>query len=73
METPKPHQAYEWYNLLVARSLAPGTLLLAGGETWPWKPIAALAKQNKLPHGPTYPPNCRATDIFSFTGGHPLH
>ena len=28
METPKPHQAYEWYNLLVARSLVPGTLLL---------------------------------------------
>jgi hypothetical protein len=33
METPKPHQAYEWYNLLVARSLAPGTALLAAGET----------------------------------------
>lgn len=32
METPKPHQAYEWYNLLVARSLVPGTVLLAGGE-----------------------------------------
>jgi deoxyribonuclease IV len=32
METPKPHQAYEWYNLLVARSLAPGTLLLPAGE-----------------------------------------
>ena len=38
METPKPHQAYEWYNLLVARSLAPGTLLLAAGETWPESP-----------------------------------
>ena len=33
METPKPHQAYEWYNLLVARSLVPETLLLAGVET----------------------------------------
>lgn len=33
METPKPHQAYEWYNLLVARSLAPGTVLLPAGET----------------------------------------
>jgi deoxyribonuclease-4 len=29
METPKPHQAYEWYNLLMARSLVPGNLLLA--------------------------------------------
>ena len=28
LETPKPHQGYEWYNLLVARSLVPGTLLL---------------------------------------------
>ena len=35
METPKPHQAYEWYNLLVARSLAPGTLLLPSGATCP--------------------------------------
>ena len=35
METPKPHQAYEWYNLLVARSLVPGTLLLPAGETCP--------------------------------------
>ena len=35
METPKPHQAYEWYNLLVARSLAPGTVLLAAGATCP--------------------------------------
>jgi deoxyribonuclease IV len=35
METPKPHQAYEWYNLLVARSLMPGTGLLAAGETCP--------------------------------------
>ena len=32
LETPKPHQSYEWYNLLVARSLAPGTLLLPPGE-----------------------------------------
>jgi deoxyribonuclease-4 len=32
LETPKPHQAYEWYNLLVARSLAPGALLLPPGE-----------------------------------------
>jgi deoxyribonuclease IV len=35
METPKPHQAYEWYNLLVARSLVPGSLLLPGDETCP--------------------------------------
>ena len=35
METPKPHQAYEWYNLLAARSLAPGTLLLPAGEAGP--------------------------------------
>ena len=35
METPKPHQAYEWYNLLVARSLAPGSLLLPMGKTGP--------------------------------------
>jgi deoxyribonuclease-4 len=33
LETPKPHQAYEWYNLLVARSLVPGTLLLPPGES----------------------------------------
>ena len=33
METPKPHQAYEWYNLLVARSLAPEAALLTAGET----------------------------------------
>jgi deoxyribonuclease IV len=32
METPKPHQAYEWYNLLVARSLVPGTVLLPAGS-----------------------------------------
>jgi deoxyribonuclease-4 len=32
METPKPHQAHEWYNLLVARSLVAGTLLLPPGE-----------------------------------------
>lgn len=38
METPKPHQGYEWYNLLVARSLAPGTLLLPTGETCPGSP-----------------------------------
>ena len=38
METPKPHQAYEWYNLLVARSLAPGTLLLPAGEACPGSP-----------------------------------
>jgi deoxyribonuclease-4 len=33
LETPKPHQAYEWYNLLVARSLVPGTLLLPPVES----------------------------------------
>jgi deoxyribonuclease-4 len=38
METPQPHQAYEWYNLLVARSLAPGRLLLAAGEPCPGSP-----------------------------------
>ncbi len=32
METPKPHQSYEWYNLLVARSLVPGTPLLPAGR-----------------------------------------
>ena len=31
METPKPHQAHEWYNLLVARSLVPGNVLLPAG------------------------------------------
>ena len=31
METPKPHQGYEWYNLLVARSLVPEDLLLPAG------------------------------------------
>ena len=35
METPKPHQGYEWYNLLVARSLVPGTVLLPPGEAGP--------------------------------------
>ena len=35
METPKPHQAHEWYNLLVARSLVAGTLLLPLGEAAP--------------------------------------
>ena len=38
METPKPHQAYEWYNLLVARSLAPGSVLLPAGEPCPGSP-----------------------------------
>jgi deoxyribonuclease-4 len=38
METPKPHQAYEWYNLLVARSLVPGTLLLPAGEICSGRP-----------------------------------
>jgi deoxyribonuclease-4 len=33
LEPPKPHQGYEWYNLLMARSLVPGTLLLPPGET----------------------------------------
>jgi deoxyribonuclease-4 len=31
METPKPDQGHEWYNLLVARSLVAGPPLLAGG------------------------------------------
>jgi hypothetical protein len=31
METPKPQQAYEWYNLLVARSLVARTVLLPEG------------------------------------------
>jgi deoxyribonuclease IV len=31
LETPKPHQGHEWYNLLVARSLVPGTPLLPAG------------------------------------------
>jgi len=35
METPKPHQAYEWYNLLVARSLVPGSVLLAEVDPLP--------------------------------------
>jgi len=35
METPKPHQAYEWCNLLVARSLVPGTVLLAEVDPLP--------------------------------------
>ena len=38
LETPKPHPAYEWYNLLVARSLVPGNLLLAAGEICPGSP-----------------------------------
>ena len=45
---PEPHQAYEWYNLLVARSLAPDTLLLPPASPAP--PItAALARRHKLP------------------------
>jgi deoxyribonuclease-4 len=32
LETPKQHQAQEWYNLLVARSLVAGTPLLPAGE-----------------------------------------
>ncbi len=32
METPKQHQAQEWYNLLVARSLVAGAPLLPAGE-----------------------------------------
>jgi len=32
METPQPHPAHEWYNLLVARSLVAGTPLLPGSE-----------------------------------------
>jgi deoxyribonuclease-4 len=35
LETPKPHQGYEWYNLLAARSLVPGTVLLPPGKTEP--------------------------------------
>jgi deoxyribonuclease IV len=35
LETPKPHQGYEWYNLLAARSLVPGTLLLPPGKSGP--------------------------------------
>ncbi|MHB9075226.1 MAG: deoxyribonuclease IV [Desulfobaccales bacterium] len=31
METPKQHQGHEWVNLLVARSLVPGMLLLGSG------------------------------------------
>jgi len=31
METPKQHQGHEWVNLLVARSLVPGMLLLEAG------------------------------------------
>jgi deoxyribonuclease IV len=38
LETPKPHQGFEWYNLLVARSLVPGTLLLPPGKTGPERP-----------------------------------
>jgi deoxyribonuclease IV len=38
LETPQPHQAYVWYNLLVARSLVPGTLLLPPGKTGPENP-----------------------------------
>ena len=32
LETPQPHQAYEWYNLLVARSLVPGAPAPAAGK-----------------------------------------
>jgi deoxyribonuclease IV len=32
METPKTQQSHEWYNLLVARSLAPGMSLLPASE-----------------------------------------
>jgi deoxyribonuclease-4 len=32
METPKPHQGHEWYNLLVARSLMGRTPLLPAAE-----------------------------------------
>jgi len=35
LETPQPHQAYEWYNLLVARSLVPDTLLLPPAQPDP--------------------------------------
>jgi deoxyribonuclease-4 len=38
LETPQPHRAYEWYNLLVARSLAPGPLLLPAAPTAPAGP-----------------------------------
>jgi deoxyribonuclease-4 len=38
METPKQHQAHEWYNLLAARSLVAGTRLLPSGETCPASP-----------------------------------
>lgn len=31
METPKQHQGHEWVNLLVARSVVPGMLLLPSG------------------------------------------
>jgi deoxyribonuclease IV len=31
LETPQPHRAYEWYNLLAARSLVFGALLLPAG------------------------------------------
>jgi deoxyribonuclease IV len=31
METPKKHQGHEWFNLMVARSLVPGMLLLPAG------------------------------------------
>jgi deoxyribonuclease IV len=40
METPKPHQAYEWYNLLAARSLVAGTALLPQPEACNPKPCS---------------------------------
>jgi deoxyribonuclease-4 len=38
LETPQPHRAYEWYNLLVARSLVPGPLLLPAPPPGPNRP-----------------------------------
>ncbi|MFZ5448508.1 MAG: deoxyribonuclease IV [Thermodesulfobacteriota bacterium] len=35
METPKQHQGHEWVNLLTARSLMPGMLLLPASEPEP--------------------------------------
>jgi deoxyribonuclease IV len=52
LETPKPHQGYEWYNLLAARSLVPGAMLLPPGKTAPENPgqasETALSPTRKL-------------------------
>ena len=51
LETPKPHQGYEWYNLLVARSLVPGPCSCRRGRPTPKTP-AALARPKNLPLAP---------------------